>query len=261
MQQVLTRIKEIEMVDLDSLVPHEKNMNKHPADQISRLAEIIRYQGFRNPVIVSNLSGKVVAGHGRILAAKKLGMKMVPVSRQDFADETEEYACMVSDNSIASWAELDLSQINMEVVELGPDFDLDLLGIKDFVLDPSDLQNKPLTEEQLYSMKIKSPIYEPKGERPSVNSLCDSSKTESLIGEINSSAIPDEVKRFLSMAAQRHLVFNYGKIAEYYAHAPKEVQELMEKSALIIIDFNKAIENGFVELTANLSKEYPNDGD
>lgn len=133
----------IEWVPIDGLKPHPKNRNTHPPDQIKRLAEIIRYQGFRHPIIVSTLSGFIVAGHGRLEAAKELGLQRVPVHFQSFEDEDQEYAFLVSDNAIALWAELDLSGINADVGDLGPDFNLDLLGIKDFVLDMSEKQGDP----------------------------------------------------------------------------------------------------------------------
>ena len=62
----------------------------------------------------------------------------MPVSYQDFTDDEQEYAYITSDNAIASWAELDLAQINVELESLGPDFDVDLLGIKDFEIEPAD---------------------------------------------------------------------------------------------------------------------------
>ena len=58
------------------------------------------------------------------------------------------------------------------------------------------------------------------------------------------------------MAAYRHTKFNYKNIAEYYAQSSKEMQELMEDSALVIIDFNKAIENGYVKLSEEISNQY-----
>jgi DNA modification methylase len=128
--------KEIELVSIDSLVPHPKNMNKHPDSQIERLAKLIEYQGFRNPVVVQKGTNLVVAGHGRLMAAKKLGYKKVPVTFQEFDSEAQLYAYMTSDNAIASWAELDLAMVNSETLGLGPDFDIDMLGIKDFVLEP-----------------------------------------------------------------------------------------------------------------------------
>lgn len=128
--------KSIQIVDIDSLVPNPKNNNKHPKEQIERLAKLIKYQGFRNPLVVSNRSGFVLCGHGRIEAAKLAGLKEVPVMYQDFENEAQEYAYLTSDNAIASWAELDLSAVNSEMLDLGPEFDVDLLGIKDFVIEP-----------------------------------------------------------------------------------------------------------------------------
>lgn len=124
-------------IDVETIKPNPKNRNSHSDEQIERLCKIIKYQGFRNPLIISKRSGLLVAGHGRLLAAKKLGLEKVPVIYQDFEDEDQEYTASVSDNSIASWAELDLSGINADLSSLGP-FDIDLLGIKDFVLEPSE---------------------------------------------------------------------------------------------------------------------------
>lgn len=125
---------DITVTPIGTLVFNPKNNNKHPKEQIDRLAQLIEYQGFRNPIVVSTRTGFVVAGHGRIEAAKKLGIKDVPVMFQDFESEAQEYAYLTSDNAIAAWAELDLSAVNTEMLDLGPDFDIDLLGIKDFEL-------------------------------------------------------------------------------------------------------------------------------
>lgn len=127
---------DITVTPIGKLVFNPKNNNKHPKEQIDRLAQLIEYQGFRNPIVVSTRTGFVVAGHGRIEAAKKLGIKDVPVMFQDFESEAQEYAYLTSDNAIAAWAELDLSAVNTEMLDFGPDFDIDLLGIKDFVIEP-----------------------------------------------------------------------------------------------------------------------------
>lgn len=134
---MIIQSKEIRIVPISELHPNPKNRNVHSAAQIERLGEIIKYQGFRNPLIVSKRTGFIVAGHGRLLAAKELKLKEVPVIYEDFEDEDQEYAAGISDNAIASWAELDLSGINADIPELGP-FDIDLLGIKDFELEPAD---------------------------------------------------------------------------------------------------------------------------
>ncbi len=125
------KAKDIRLVDVDSLVPNPKNNNKHPKEQIERLAKLIKYQGFRNPLVVSNRSGFVLCGHGRIEAAKLAGLKQVPVMYQDFENEAQEYAYLTSDNAIASWSELDLSMVTDQLTDFGPEFnDLELLGIE-----------------------------------------------------------------------------------------------------------------------------------
>lgn len=126
------------LVPLSELKQHPKNRNKHDKNQIDRLAKILQYQGIRYPIKVSNQTGFITSGHGRLMAAKKLGMKDFPVSFQDYDSEDQEYADVQSDNAIASWAELDLSSINLDIQELGPDFDIDLLGIKGFEIDVAD---------------------------------------------------------------------------------------------------------------------------
>ena len=130
------------LVPISDLVPNPKNRNTHPQDQIERLAEIMEYQGWRYPVKVSKQTGFVTAGHGRIEAAKKNGWTEVPVNFQDYESEEQELADLTADNAIASWAELDLAGLNADLGELGPDFNLDMLGIKDFVLEPADKGGK-----------------------------------------------------------------------------------------------------------------------
>jgi hypothetical protein len=72
--------------------------------------------------------------------------------------------------------------------------------------------------------------------------MINTKKYDELIERINKAKLPEDVKQFLLKASTRHIQFNYKKIAEYYSNAPKEVQELFEDNALVIIDFDKAIE-------------------
>ena len=127
----LHALEKISWLNPKDLKPHPKNRNKHPKDQIERLAKILKYQGFRKPIVVSNLSGYVVEGHGRIQAALHNKWERVPVCYQDFEDETQEYAHLTADNAIALWAELDMAGINSDTLELGP-FDTELLGIQNW---------------------------------------------------------------------------------------------------------------------------------
>lgn len=101
-------------------------------------------------------------------------------------------------------------------------------------------------------MKVDIPQYQITGECPKLQDCVNLAKVKELIQEIENADISYEQKEFLINAAQRHLVFDYAKIAEYYAHQDKTMQELMEKSALVIIDFNDAIKNGYTELKQNI---------
>jgi hypothetical protein len=115
---------------------------------------------------------------------------------------------------------------------------------------------KPDQEGKKYTSKIEAPIYEPKNIKPHILELCDKSKTQRLLREIDQSNLSIEEKMFLIDAARRHNVFNYEKIADYYAHSSKEMQILMERSALVIIDFEKAIELGYIKLCNDIKQQY-----
>jgi hypothetical protein len=138
------------------------------------------------------------------------------------------------------------------------DFDIGSIGFDEIEL-PKDSSEEE--KEDLYTKKIKAPIYEITGEKPKVDDLYDGSKTNQLIEQISNADLPPDITNFLKLAAQRHTVFSYEKIAEYYAHAPKDIQELMENSALVIIDFNKAIENGFVTMAKEIAEAYTTNED
>ena len=120
--------------------------------------------------------------------------------------------------------------------------DLDLSGFDFSFLDDEKKENP-------YTSKIKIPQYEVQGEQPSLDELYDTDKTDDLIAEISISGVSEAEKQFLIEAAKRHTVFNYRNIAEYYANASEEMQKLMEKSALVIIDFDDAIANGYVKMS------------
>jgi ParB-like chromosome segregation protein Spo0J len=118
-----------EAVDIDRITGHPRNPNKHGEDQIALLAKIIKNSGWRNPICVSNRSGFVIKGHGRLMAARVLGVTHVPVEYQDYATEAEEYQDMIADNRIAELAERDMGIIKelLEELDTGAN-DMDLTG-------------------------------------------------------------------------------------------------------------------------------------
>lgn len=118
-----------EIVDIETLVPNPRNPNQHPDKQLELLAKIIKNQGWRAPITVSRRSGFIVRGHGRLLAARKLGVEQVPVDRQDYATEAEEWADLVGDNRISELSNNDNALLKdiLEELDTG-DFDMDLTG-------------------------------------------------------------------------------------------------------------------------------------
>ena len=110
-----------------------------------------------------------------------------------------------------------------------------------------------------YTSKIEAPIYEPSNKKPHVLELVDIEKTRRLVGEINGSNLSQGEKDFLIEAAHRHSTFDYSKVADYYAHSTKEMQHFMERSALVIIDFKKAIQYGYVKLSEDIRQQYLNE--
>lgn len=117
-----------------------------------------------------------------------------------------------------------------------------------------ELFNTPEEESRSnkYNRKILAPQYVPSEVAPQLSELVNTSKYAKLISEIQRSNVSEQEKAFLITAATRHIVFNYAKVADYYAHATPEMQKLMEHSALVIIDFNDAIAQGYIKVSTTI---------
>lgn len=138
-----------ELVSLNKLVPHPRNSNKHPDRQIEMLAKIIDYQGQRSPIVVSNRSGFIVKGHGRLEALKKLNWDQAAIDYQDYESEAQEFADLIADNKIAELAEHD-DLIILQGIEDLDIKDFELLGLDQFKLHELsgeiDINEKELDE-------------------------------------------------------------------------------------------------------------------
>ena len=250
---------EIERLSTDVLVPYARNSRTHSEFQVGQLAASIREFGFVNPVLIAP-DNTIVAGHGRVLAAQMLGLKEVPCLRLTHLTEAQRRAYVIADNRLAESSGWDEAMLAIELGELKDiDFDVALLGFDTeeltSLMEYGTLDGPGESEDDNhYTNKVVSPVYTPKGERPPLKELFDRNKTASLIDEINKADLPSDVKEFMRLAAERHTVFNFRQIAEYYCHANATLQDLMERSGLIIIDYNKAIEYGFVHLTERLGQ-------
>jgi hypothetical protein len=143
-----------ELISPDKLIGNPRNNNKHNVEQINWLSKIIDFQGQRRPVIISKRSGFVNCGHATIEAIKKHGLEKIAVDYQDFESEAEEYAHMTSDNEIARYAELDLSQVHLDLEEINFDLDTTLLGINLLSKDELDKEDIDEEKEQKYILEV-----------------------------------------------------------------------------------------------------------
>ena len=125
-----------ELADITTLAPNPRNPNQHPQKQIELLAKIIKNQGWRAPITVSTRSGFIVRGHGRLLAAQFLGEPQVPIDRQDYATEAEEWADLIADNRISELSSVDPALLTELLEELDATvFNMDLTGFDEADLD------------------------------------------------------------------------------------------------------------------------------
>lgn len=144
-----------ELVPLSKLKPNPRNSNIHSDEQIKRLAKLYGFHGIRHPIIVSKLSGYIVVGHARAEAALSCKMESFPVVYQEFESPEQEESFAIADNAIAEWSEISLSMVNEIVPDLGPDFDIDVLGIKDFKLDADFLPGDESDQSRLDKTKLR----------------------------------------------------------------------------------------------------------
>lgn len=243
----------IETRRVADLVPADYNPRKISPKAMEGLKKSLAEFGAVQPIVVNERTGHIVGGHQRVKALAALGQVETTVIVVDLS-LTREKALNVALNNPHISGEFDdglgdlLDEINGEMPELFADLRLDEL------LAPAEAEPEKKGTDGTYTRKIQIPIYEPKGAKPAVADLFDTAKTSQLVQRINESSAPDEVKRFLRLAAERHTIFHFGRIAEYYCHADADVQDLFEQSALVIIDYQKAVENGFVAFTEAMFK-------
>lgn len=188
----------------------------------------------------------VLGGNMRLKASKAAGLKEVWIEVAEGLTEEQKQEFIVKDNvGFGEW-EWDMLANEWDSVQLA-EWGLDVW---------QDPEPEAEVKEEIYTKDIKAPVYKPTDEKPEVKELYDTNKVDKLIDKIKAIKLHRTEEAFLIYAAYRHTVFDYSKIANFYAHSSKEVQELMEQSGLVIIDLHQAIENGFVSLTKNLNEIY-----
>jgi hypothetical protein len=257
----------IHPVKIADLISAEYNPRKLSDTQRENLADSLKRFGLVDPIIVNKHPDReniLVGGHQRTKVWKDLGNDTIPAVFVELDRDKERELNVRLNKNTGDW--------DMET--LLSEFDTDELtdwgwGSEELATIKAELErevgelagNDDNAGDGAYTSKIEAPTYEITGKKPNISELVDLSKSEELKKEITGADIPEQIKLFLCDAADRHKVFDYGKIAEYYAHADANIQDLMERSALVIIDFDKALENGYTRLSDELvslyGQEYP----
>jgi len=239
---------QIESVLIDELIFDPANVRTHDSKNLDAIKGSLAKFGQQKPIVIS-AEGIVIAGNGTLAAAKALGWGALNVVRTNLTG-SDATAYAIADNRTADLAEWDngaLAEI-LSALQIEDESLVDAAGFSDAEL--TELVNEVVGgDDSNYTRKVEIPIYEPTGDKPTVSELYNPLKTSELVEKIESAELPDDVRDFLLVAAQRHTAFNFSKIANYYTQSDSEIQKLFEDSALVIIDFNKAIENGFVKMT------------
>lgn len=256
--------QETKLVSVEDIATHPQNPNRA---EISRIVDSIEENGFYGTIIVQRSTGYIVKGNHTYRAAVAAGLSEVPVTFLD-VDDDRALRIMIADNRIAEFGERDEEVLadllkgldGLEGTGYSEEEFADLLaGLGGGIGGGGE--GDPIDDtDPNYERKVEAPIYEPKSEfPPPVEALYDETKTNELLDRIEEAELPDNVRTFLRAAAARHTVFDYEEIAEFYSHADPATKALFEDSALVIIDFDAAVEKGFVKLVGELSAAYDQD--
>lgn len=227
------------------------------------IAESLKRYGAARSIVIDE-DNRVLAGNGTIEGAKQAGITNVRIIdaegdeviavRRSGLTEDEKVGLALADNRTSDLSEWDGAML----YQLSQEHDTETWFDKNELNELIGLDQES-DEDSPYTNKTIAPLYDPTGTQHKPEHLCDVTRTNRLLADIELADIPDDIKGFLKLAAHRHTAFNYSKIADYYATATKEVQQLFEQSALVIIDFDQAIENGFVRLDKHVEKAFKQD--
>lgn len=125
----------IEYKNTDSLIPYVNNSRTHSDEQVTQVASSIKEFGFTNPILIDEQGG-IIAGHGRLMAANKLGLDTVPTITLVGLSEAQRKAYVIADNQLALNSSWDLDMLRVEIERLEElDFDLSLIGFENDVIE------------------------------------------------------------------------------------------------------------------------------
>jgi len=234
-------------VDINQLKPSEYNPRKASKKQWEDLKESIKRFGMVDPLIVNSAENRkniIIGGHFRWKVAKEMGFKKVPVVYVNIPDIDKE------------------KELNLRLNKNLGEWDWDLLAnfdeglLREVGWRDREIEKIFDIHSTIYTKKINPPIYEPKGLDVDIEDLYDDSRCLELLEKIEKLDVDEKVKKFLRYAAYRFVKLNFQYIAEYYSGlGDKKLKKIFEELALVIIDYGKAIEFGFVQLVEDILEQ------
>ena len=195
------------LADVSELIPYVRNARTHSEAQVAQIAASIREFGFLSPILVAE-DNTILAGHGRLAAALKLGLKKVPCVKENHLTETQKRAYIIADNKLSLNAGWDNELLAVELSELeGADFNLDLLGFDEAELSSIFDADKDVSDDDFdVEKELKEPCFSKTGDiwmlgkhRIICGDSTDSSTFEKLLGETKVNLVCTDAPYFVNL--------------------------------------------------------------
>lgn len=234
------------------------NYRKHSDTNKARIKKSIDEAGLGRSVVV-DADGVLIAGNGvqqvvdpetPVRVIETDGTELVVVKRTDLhTDDPRRKTLALADNATSDDVEWDTAAMEAD------GWNEEKAGGWGVEWPNSNGGENP------YSQKTDIPIYQIKGEKPSIEQCIDLFEVEKKITKIENSNVSEDKKKMLKACAYRFAEINFSMMAEFYAHEDEEMQSLMEDNALVIVDFDKAIELNLVKLDKRMKDIYKEECD
>lgn len=195
------------LADVSELIPYVRNARTHSEAQVSQIAASIREFGFLSPILVAE-DNTILAGHGRLAAALKLGLKKVPCVKENHLTETQKRAYIIADNKLSLNAGWDSELLAVELSELeGADFNLDLLGFDEAELSSIFDADKDVSDDDFdVEKELEEPCFSKTGDiwtlgkhRVICGDSTNSSTFEKLLGETKVNLVCTDAPYFVNL--------------------------------------------------------------
>ena len=195
------------LADVSELIPYVRNARTHSEAQVAQIAASIREFGFLSPILVAE-DNTILAGHGRLAAALKLGLKKVPCVKENHLTETQKRAYIIADNKLSLNAGWDNELLAVELSELeGADFNLDLLGFDEAELSSIFDADKDVSDDDFdVEKELEEPCFSKTGDiwmlgkhRIICSDSTDSSTFEKLLGETKVNLVCTDAPYFVNL--------------------------------------------------------------